>query len=135
MQHIIKTITQPGSMQQKQSCSPYSITIDILFQRMGDIYGKQWTMRFSNQLTLNSAKQEWANGLSKLSGQQIKNGLQECVFSGKEWPPSLPKFITYCTAQDLSAAQSLFVKLPSGKKANLSVVKENMKKIRLSLQS
>jgi hypothetical protein len=44
----------------------------------------------AGQLTV--AGDTWARGLAGLSGEQMARGLEACINSGKEWPPSLTEF-------------------------------------------
>lgn len=45
---------------------------------------------------LTEAARTWASGLRGLTGDQIANGLRECVDCGESWPPTLPEFVKMC---------------------------------------
>lgn len=45
---------------------------------------------YAGQLTV--AGDTWARGLAGMTGEQMARGLESCVNSGKEWPPSLTEF-------------------------------------------
>lgn len=38
----------------------------------------------------------WTQAIGKLSDQEVKSGVAECVNQGLEWPPSLPEFVRMC---------------------------------------
>lgn len=66
------------------------------------MYGIKWTNNFANQEILNLAKTHWDIGLKGFTPKQIQLGIQLCMKSGKEFPPSLPLFIQYCKSSNQS---------------------------------
>jgi len=46
------------------------------------------------------AKKEWALALVGLEMKQIKQGIDRTRNSGDTFPPSLPKFLSYCRNDD-----------------------------------
>ena len=57
-------------------------------------YGHKFTTSIDGLESL--AIDEWAKGLSGVTGEQIKHGLE--AWAG-EWPPSLPEFKDACTGK------------------------------------
>lgn len=45
---------------------------------------------------LTEAAKTWASGMSGLTGEQVADGLRECVDCGEAWPPGLPEFVAMC---------------------------------------
>lgn len=55
------------------------------------IYGHKWTSSFGEK-----DDGTWLKGLSDVSVEQIKHGLEKIRVSDEGWPPSLPEFRTLC---------------------------------------
>jgi hypothetical protein len=45
---------------------------------------------------LTESAEMWQKGLKGLDGKLIAHGLEKCLESGEDWPPSLPKFRAMC---------------------------------------
>lgn len=58
---------------------------------MQSIYLTKWTSQFQTEHDIRATKQEWAEGLSGMTGDQIKKALDKCR---KEfaWAPSIAEF-------------------------------------------
>ena len=78
--------------------TPRSVTrlpaehIQRVFTRLTASYGRKFTSLFRDEAALESAAQEWAEGLGILSSKQIKHGLDSCRLMS-DWNPSIPEFI------------------------------------------
>ncbi|KTC76185.1 Legionella vir region protein [Legionella birminghamensis] len=80
-----------------QTSSTYDLRIDILFTRLGAIYGQLWWNNYRNEELLLLAKQEWSEGLKRFDNQIFKDVL--VVYrEQKNYPPSLPQFVESCRA-------------------------------------
>lgn len=64
-----------------------------LFEKLAAYYGKKFTDMWAglDQKTLRGV---WAEELSGYTGEEIRNGLQNC--KKREWPPTLPEFLMLC---------------------------------------
>lgn len=58
---------------------------------MQRIYGAKWASQYGA-----SDDGTWDAGLSKFSEEDVFAGLQACIESREEWPPSLPQFRALC---------------------------------------
>ena len=112
-----------------QTPSTYDLRIDILFTRLGAIYGQLWWNNYRTEDLLLLAKQEWSEGLKRFDNQIFKEVL--VVYrEQKNYPPSLPQFVESCRA-----TQARRVPHPireEMRSANLEVAKQHiaaMKKI------
>jgi len=70
---------------------------------MAICYGHRWTSNYGSAIDENNkltdAGSIWLNGLIDLSTDQIKNGLDEMLKAGNEWPPSMPQFVKMCKSE------------------------------------
>ena len=70
---------------------------------MGHIFGHKFTSAYGEMAydgnNLTEAARTWASGLRGLTGEQIANGLRECVNCGASWPPTLPEFVKMCKGE------------------------------------
>jgi hypothetical protein len=93
-----------------------------LWKRMVAIYGHRWDaplgpcVDVSGRLSESAAT--WQAGLSGVSFEQIRHGLEALMLSGEGWPPSLPAFRELCLkstsgAPDLSEAVRLLANASS----------------------
>lgn len=58
---------------------------------MGETYGAKWASSFGDE-----PNDSWAIGLADMSRQELKAGINACLYSRDEWPPILPKFRAMC---------------------------------------
>lgn len=80
-----------------QTTSTYDLRIDILFTRLGAIYGQLWWNNYRTEDLLLLAKQEWSEGLKRFDNQIFKDVLV-IYREQKNYPPSLPQFVESCRA-------------------------------------
>ncbi|MHA3183298.1 Vir protein [Legionella pneumophila] len=80
-----------------QTSSNYDLRIDILFTRLGAIYGQLWWNNYRTEDLLLLAKQEWSEGLKRFDNQIFKDVLV-IYREQKNYPPSLPQFVESCKA-------------------------------------
>lgn len=80
-----------------QAPSAYDLRIDILFTRLGAIYGQFWWNNYRTEDLLLLAKQEWSAGLKRFDNQIFKDVLV-IYREQKNYPPSLPQFVESCRA-------------------------------------
>lgn len=73
------------------------LRINILFTRLGAIYGQNWWNNYPSDSLLALAKEVWSEGLQRFNNQILKEVLVLCR-EKKIYPPSLPQFIEYCKA-------------------------------------
>lgn len=74
-----------------------------LWERMGHIFGHKFTSAYGEMAydgnNLTEAARTWSSGLRGLTGEQIANGLRECINCGASWPPTLPEFVKMCKGE------------------------------------
>ncbi|MBE0435694.1 MAG: hypothetical protein IBX56_07820 [Methylomicrobium sp.] len=63
------------------------------------MFGTTWTSQFPTEVMLNLAKREWAEALSAVDLEQIRAAFERVKRSGDAFPPSLPKFLSYCRVE------------------------------------
>ena len=66
--------------------------VSALFAKLQARYGYRWSSAYPGEV-LPGALAEWAEGLSGVTGEQIKAGLAAL---DSPWPPSLPEFREIC---------------------------------------
>lgn len=74
---------------------------------MGYIFGHKFSSTYGESAVnegnaLTEAARTWASGLRGLTGEQIANGLRECVNCGESWPPTLPEFVKMCKGSSIN---------------------------------
>jgi len=62
------------------------------------MFGSSWASQYPTEHLVALAKKEWASGLSDVELPQIKLAFDRIKRSGSSFPPSLPKFLSYCKA-------------------------------------
>ena len=71
-----------------------------LWERLTHIYGHKFSSVYGESAidggSMTEAAKTWASGLRGLTGEQIANGLRECINCGESWPPTLPDFVKMC---------------------------------------
>ena len=74
-----------------------------LWERMTHIYGHKFASAYGESAiegnNLTEAARTWSSGLRGLTGEQIANGLRECINCGASWPPTLPEFVKMCKGE------------------------------------
>ena len=82
------------SGQQSSESAQQKEPIRWLWQMMGSMFGHKWVSSYGETV---DPDRVWAACLKGISPEQIKHGLNACVTSGLEWPPSAPEFRALCT--------------------------------------
>jgi len=80
---------------------------------MLELYGRQWEAGFGH--VGGEAFLSWRDGLSKLSFEQIKSGLDYLVAEGGDYPPNLIKFLRLCRMKQHPSHQTFSPQLPGPK--------------------
>lgn len=68
--------------------------MERLWERLTEIYGMSFTRQFGD--LGGSGYVTWLEGLSDVSPEQLKIGIEKSVKSGREFPPNLTTFRAYC---------------------------------------
>ena len=63
---------------------------------MTGIYGRAWTSQFTDDLSLQLAKEQWAKHLGEFDMGQIKYALDRVVDHHPKWPPTIGEFKLLC---------------------------------------
>ena len=75
-------------------------TIINLWERLNHIYGHKFSSTYGESAiegnNLSDPARTWASGLRGVTGEQIADGLRECINCGESWPPALPEFVKMC---------------------------------------
>ena len=66
-----------------------------LWIRMTEIFGHRWTSAMGEDAATGSGE-TWARGLSGLSAEQIRAGIERTIVAAEPWPPTLPEFRSMC---------------------------------------
>lgn len=69
--------------------------MDVLFTRLGAMYGQFWWSNYRTESLLLLAKQEWSEGLKRFDNEILKEVLVT-YREQKTYPPSLPQFVECC---------------------------------------
>ena len=71
-----------------------------IWQRMTEVYGHRWMSAWGESSnpdgSLTSAAVTWAQGLSRFTLDEIRQGFEKLVKNENEWPPTLPEFMALC---------------------------------------
>lgn len=75
-----------------------------LWEQMTYLYGHKFTSTNGESAVvdgvLTDVAKTWSIALTGITGDQIATGLQACVNSGNEWPPSVPGFVAMCKSSN-----------------------------------
>jgi hypothetical protein len=93
----LKQSRNGDDMNTTQTTPTYDLRIDILFTRLGAIYGQLWWNNYRTEDLLLLAKHEWSEGLKRFDNQIFKDVLV-IYREQKNYPPSLPQFVESCRA-------------------------------------
>lgn len=102
MEHISKHLNQVSAKEQQTTESNLSNKVMTnLWERMIHLYAHKFSSVYGESAvyddnSLTEAARTWASGLRELTGEQIANGLRECIDCGASWPPTLPEFVKMC---------------------------------------
>lgn len=70
--------------------------IDLIFIRLGNIYGHLWTSKHKSLDGWKTEKDEWFGGLLGVTVGSTLKALDRLRLSPSEFPPNLPKFRGLC---------------------------------------
>lgn len=106
------------------------VRMDVLFSRLGAIYGQLWWNNYRTEDLLLLAKKEWGETLERFDNQILKEVLM-LYRERRNYPPSLPQFVECCKeAQARRILKSLRTEL--SKPCTLEIAEQHiavMKKI------
>ncbi len=139
MEKISTWMPRPGSEPPPRDCSQErpvtkptlsNTLISRFWDRMTECYGNLWVNAFGEVAdetgNLTSTARTWSEALGPLQNKEIHSGLKIMQRRGEVFPPTLPQFLGYCTA---NKPRSKTVRaLPAVR--NKEVATKNLKKIR-----
>jgi hypothetical protein len=67
-----------------------------LWAALVGIYGARFVRDFGSDPSTTAAGALWERGLAGMGDDAIRRGIDACVASGDDWPPSLPAFRAMC---------------------------------------
>jgi hypothetical protein len=85
-------INNPTTVAERVIESPKESNADVVWSAMYQMYGDLWISKFGEK-----PLEIWRKMLAPLTVERIKRGLRRTVEAKKEFPPSLPLFMEYCT--------------------------------------
>ena len=101
MDHINKHLSKASQKEPQPLEKTMSNKMMVnLWERLNHIYGHRFSSAYGvaayDESGITEAAKTWASGLRGVSGNQVANGLRECVDCGEAWPPTLPEFVLMC---------------------------------------
>lgn len=95
-EHILASMTSSSSAQAEPTkLVATDVRMDILFSRLGAIYGQLWWNNYRTEELLILAKKEWGETLDRFDNQTLKEVLV-LYRERRNYPPSLPQFVECC---------------------------------------
>lgn len=91
-----KAITRESCVQSSPPSSRDEQLVLRVFAYMGAKYGHKWTSLITDDGTLQLMVHCWANDLSSVPGDAIKEALVKCTSEFPEWPPTVGQFKQLC---------------------------------------
>lgn len=85
---IVQAQTQQERIVENGSESP----AHTVWSAMTQMYGNQWVGKFGER-----PNELWRKMLKDIPVERLKRGLRRSLEASKEFPPSLPKFLEYCS--------------------------------------
>lgn len=70
-----------------------SARVDRLFARFMALYGERWARPLRDERVEAMAREEWAPAVQALTDDQVRQGIEGCKASMREWPPSFGEFV------------------------------------------
>jgi len=104
--------------------------VSALFAKIRARYAQQWTSRYPTEAEYRLALREWGEVLAKMSGEQIKRGLDH--WEGSH-PPNAYEFRQACQEPKNVAAHKPFKALPVPK-GDPEIAEAGVKALRKALQ-
>jgi hypothetical protein len=86
--------------------------INRIFALMMARYTHKWTSQFAADTDMKLAKSVWADGLSGLANDQIKQALDMCIDEYPSWPPTLGEFKALCKVGEQTRNELLSLPKP-----------------------
>lgn len=111
----------------------YDLRMDVLFTRLGAMYGQLWWNNYRTESLLLLAKQEWSEGLQRFDNQILKEVLVT-YREQKTYPPSLPQFVECCKAA-LNRRIPAPLRDDSKRSPNQEVAKQHIKAMLMKLKN
>ena len=97
--------------EEKKPSSEYNDKVaQRLWQRMLELYGRQWEASYGH--VDGDVFPAWRDALANLSADKIKRGLEAVISEGNEYPPNLIKFLRLCKTAPYSTMSESRVALP-----------------------
>ncbi len=81
-----------------------------------------------------SPNESWLRAVSALSDDQLKAGINACLYSDDEWPPSLPEFVSRCKARRENAGMYANVPMLPAAKSSAETAAEQLRAMRAKLK-
>jgi len=100
----------------------------LFWLRMTEMYGHLWVSAYGDV-----PSELWAKAVARLSNDQIKMGLEACLYRDDNYPPNLPTFLKLCKPVYVPLCHRLFKKLPQPE-CDPNVVRSNLKLMRQALK-
>ena len=82
---------QKNKQHDQQQEAQAEILADKLWPMLGDMYGHKLVSQYGE-----TPPDAWVKCLKGISGQQIADGLNACIATYAEWPPTAPAFRNLC---------------------------------------
>ena len=89
---------QHQQAEEKKPSSDYNNKVaQRLWQRMLELYGRQWEASYGH--VDGDVFPAWRDAISKMTIEQIKSGLDAVEAEGSDYPPNLIKFLRLCKTE------------------------------------
>lgn len=100
MKQVAELITKNQKATTQKSQDSFTPLADRALNRffavMQSMYDQKWTSRFTDEVGLRLAQEQWAKMLSEFSMDDIKRGLDRCIIEYPSWPPTIGEFRLLC---------------------------------------
>ena len=102
---------QRQQAEEKKPSSDYNDKVaQRLWQRMLELYGRQWEASYGH--VDGDVFPAWRDALASLSADKIKRGLDAVIQEGNDFPPNLIKFLRLCKTAPYSTMSESRAALP-----------------------
>ena len=110
--------------------------MDRIWLRMTEVFGHRWISAWGESSnpdgTLTSTAVTWAQGLSRFSLDEIRQGLEKMVEKWTYWPPTLPEFMALCKPKRTAPYHKMARTLPQPE-VDMGTITSNLCKMRAIL--
>ena len=103
--------------------------VSALFSKLKAIYGQRWVDRFSTEMDIALASEEWAKGLRGMTPEQISAALDVCR-TEHSWPPGSPAEFRQRGVVKMAPCHRLAAKPLSRPKADPETAKQELRRMR-----